>query len=164
MVRSRKLAPPPIDRFDPSARRRMPPDLALFDQKVASVPRICEPWPGASGLQSRGARAWPDGGRGGWPLDRTPSASGTCSPWPPAGSHSDFFPPWTPRGVFFFRSSEHFHLVVGGASSLVGEWAPLLCHRLRDFLVEAGRKKKPAAPQGIPRRSPTPVLTGPCVA
>ena len=68
------------------------------------------------------------------------------------------------EAFFFVRSSEHFHLVVGGASPLVGEWAPLLCHRLRDFLVEAGRKKKPAAPQGIPRRSPTPVLTGPCVA
>ena len=78
------------------------PRLGTFRPKAGSVPRICEPWPGASGLQSRGARAWPDGGRGGWPLDRTPSASGTCSPWPPAGSHSDFFPPWTPRGVFCF--------------------------------------------------------------
>ena len=68
------------------------------------------------------------------------------------------------RRFFVFRNSEPFHLVVGGTSLLVGEWAPLLCHRLRDFLVEAGRKKKPAAPQGIPRRSPTPVLTGPCVA
>ena len=58
------------------------------------------------------------------------------------------------RRFFFVRSSEHFHLVVGGASPLVGEWAPLLCHRLRDFLVEAGRKKSQQHPKGFPGGPP----------
>ena len=32
------------------------------------------------------------------------------------------------------------------------------------FLCFTEKIKKPAAPQGVPRRSPTPVLTGPCAA
>ena len=58
------------------------------------------------------------------------------------------------EAFFVFRNSEPFHLVVGGTSQLAGEWAPLLCHRLRDFLVEAGRKKSQQHPKGFPGGPP----------
>ena len=154
MVCKRKLAPPPIDRFDPSARRRMPPDLALFDQKRAASRGFASHGQGRlvlkAGGRAHGRMGGGAAGRSTGPPQRRAPARHGPQPAPTATS----FRHGLHEAFFVFRNSEPFHLVVGGTSQLAGEWAPLLCHRLRDFLVEAGRKKSQQHPKGFPGGPP----------
>ena len=122
----------PLDRIGPSAYRRMPPSLARFDQKRSASHGFPSHGHGRLVLKAEGqahgrVRVGAVSRSTGPPHRRAPARHGP-QPAPTATSFRHGL-----HGAFFFGGSEHFHLLVGGTSPLVGGWAPLPRHRLRVF-------------------------------